>query len=234
MHPDFNIAAEMFIQADLDINGGINLPVIIQWFDFHGLIDLRKYQPQITHDPISGVELIDDHYVIDCRIVLSSSKASLDTTNLWLIWSLDSSFTDSSLLTAGTGEHVFTTEIPDVTEPSSINYYFYARDSLDLFSTDPFDAPQNYYSFYAGPDSLPPPPFNLEITDSIDVIDLTWQEVITGKYVSYNIYKRSENEVDFGIPESTLLSSHTDTTVDLGTRYYYYVTTVFNQCESNP
>ncbi len=66
------------------------------------------------------------------------------------------------------------------------------------------------------------------------MIDLTWQEVITGKYVSYNLYKRSENEVDFGIPESTLLSSHTDTTVDLGTRYYYYVTTVFNQWESNP
>ncbi|MCK4754050.1 MAG: T9SS type A sorting domain-containing protein, partial [Calditrichia bacterium] len=233
MHPDFEMAAQAFIQADLDINGGINLPVISQWFDFHGLIDLREYQPQITHDPISDVELIDDHYVINCRIVPSKSKASLDTTNLWLIWSLDSSFTDSSLLTAGMGEHVFTTEIPDVTEPSPVNYYFYARDSLDLFSTDPFDAPQNYYSFYAGPDSLPPPPLNLEITDSIDVIDLTWQEVITGKYVSYNIFK-SEDGVNFSIADSTPSSSYTDTTVFLGGRYYYYVTTVFNQWESNP
>jgi hypothetical protein len=232
MHPDFEMAARAFIQADLDIYGGINLPVIIQWFDFHGLIDLREYQPQITHDPISDVELIDDHYVINCRIV--HSKASLDTTNLWLIWSLDSSFTDSSLLTADTGEHVFNTEIPGLTEPSSINYYFYARDSLDLFSTDPFDAPQNYYSFYAGPDSLPPPPLNLKITNSIRVIDLTWQEVITGKYVSYNIFRSEENGGNFCIADSTPSSSHTDTTVILGGKYYYYVTTVFNQWESNP
>jgi len=231
LHPDFNTAAEAFIQADLDMNGGINLPVIIHWFDYHGLIDLQVYQPQISHDPVSDIEWIDDHYEISCRIV--PSKASLDTTNLWLIWSLDSSFTDSSQLNAGMGEDVYTTEIPGTDEPTSINYYFSARDSLNLFGTDPSAAPQDYYAFYAGPDSLPPAPSDLEITNSLDVIDLNWQEVVTGKYVFYNIY-RSENGFIFNKEESTPHSSYKDTTVFLGGRYFYYVTTVFNQYESNP
>jgi hypothetical protein len=231
-HPDFNTAAEAFIQADLDINGGVNLPVIIQWFEYHGLIDRQEYQPKISHDTINDVELIDDHYVISCKII-PSEVAPLDSTKLWLYWGLDSSFTDSSLLITGTGEHVFTTEIPGMEEPSSINYYFSAGDSLDLFSTEPLNAPEEYYAFYAGPDSLPPPPINLEITNSINVIELTWQQVIAGKFVSSKIY-RSVNGVDFDSVETTSSGSLTDTTVVLGTRYYYYVTTVFNQWESNP
>jgi hypothetical protein len=114
-----------------------------------------------------------------------------------------------------------------------INYYFYAGDSLNLYSTDPQNAPEEYYSLYAGPDSLPPPPDNLEITSSVNVIDLAWQEVVTGKSISYNIF-RSEDGVNFNLENSTSSSSFTDTTVYLGGRYYYYVTTVFNLWESNP
>jgi hypothetical protein len=73
----------------------------------------------------------------------------------------------------------------------------------------------------------------LEITNSINVIVLTWQQVIAGKFVSSKIY-RSVNGVDFDSVETTSSGSLTDTTVVLGTRYYYYVTTVFNQWESNP
>jgi fibronectin type 3 domain-containing protein len=104
---------------------------------------------------------------------------------------------------------------------------------LDLFSTDPFDAPHEYYSFYAGPDSLPPPPSNIEITNSINLIEFAWEEIITGKYVSYNIY-RSEDGVDFHNTDTTPSSSYSDTTVFSGRMYYYYVTTLFNQWESNP
>jgi len=231
-HPDFNTAAEALIQADLDINGGINLPVIIQWFEYHGLIDRREYQPQISHNPIEDVQSTDDYYIINCKI-LPSNKAQLDSSSLWLFWGLDTSFADSSLLTAGEGEHEFATEIPGVVQPSLINYYFYAGDSLNLYSTDPRNAPEEYYSLYAGPDSLPPPPDNLEITNSINVIELVWQEVVSGKSISYNIYRR-EDGVDYNLVESTTSSSLTDTTVFLGRHYYYYVTTLFSQWESNP
>ena len=231
MHPDFNTAAEAFVQADLDMNGGINLPVILQWFEYYGLIDRREYQPKITHDPLYDIKSVDNHYIITCKIF--PSRAPLDSTNLWLVWSLDTSFTDSSLLLAGAGENEFTAEIPDVTGPASINYYFYARDSLNLFSFDPPNAPVDYYALYTGPDSLLPAPHNLEITNNINMIELSWQQVITGKYVSCNIY-RSEDEEIFDSVNTTTASSFTDTTVFVGTKYYYYVTTVFNQWESNP
>ena len=231
MHPDFKTAAEAFIQADLDMNGGINLPVIIQWFEFHGLIDRREYQPKITHDPFHDVKSVDNRYIITCKIL--PSLAPLDSTNLWLIWSLDTSFSDSSLMLAGADENKFTAEIPDVTGPASINYYFYARDSLNLSSFSPSSAPVDYYALYAGPDSLLPPPYHLEITSNINVIELSWEQVVTGKYVSCNIY-RSENGLDFDSINTTSESSLTDTTVFVGTKYYYYVTTVFNQWESNP
>jgi hypothetical protein len=65
------------------------------------------------------------------------------------------------------------------------------------------------------------------------VIELTWQQVVTGKDVSYNIY-RSEDGLIFNIEESTSSSSVIDTTVFLGGHYYYYVTTVLSQWESNP
>jgi hypothetical protein len=230
-HPDFNTAAEAFIQADIDIYGGVHLPIILQWFEFHGIINPRDYQPQISHDPNSDVELMTDKYAIRCQIV--PSQSGLDTTNLWLIWSLDSSFADSSHLVADTSNSFYSAEIPGVTEPSTINYYFYARDSLDIFSTDPVNAPQDYFSFYAGPDSLPPPPQNIEITDSINVVDLRWQEVITGKYITYHVH-RSEDGINFILIDSTSSRLLTDTTVAIGNRYYYYITTVFNQWESNP
>jgi len=232
-HPDFNSAAEAFIQADLDIYGGIHLSAIIQWFEYHGLIDRHDYQPQIIHNPYDDVESIDDHYTITCNIFPSKTMAPLDSANLWLIWSLDTSFTDSSLMIAGTGENEFTAVIPDVGETTTINYYFYVCDSLNLFSTNPINAPVDYYALYTGPDSLLPPPVNLEITNSISIIELTWQQVVTGKYVFYTIY-RSENGVYFDSIHTTSSSSLTDTTVVLGKRYYYFVTTLFNQWESNP
>jgi hypothetical protein len=229
--PNFKTAAESFIQADIDIYDGVHLPIILHWFEFQGIIDTRDYQPQISHDPYSDVELITDRYDIRCQIVPSMS--GLDTANLWLIWSLDSIFTDSTHLVADTSNNFYSAEIPGVMEPSAINYFFYARDSLNIFSINPVNAPQDYYSFYAGPDSLPPPPQNIEITDSINVVDLRWQEVITGKYIAYNVH-RSEDGINFVLIDSTSSSLLTDTTVAIGNRYYYYITTVFNQWESNP
>jgi Zn-dependent metalloprotease len=230
-HPDFNTAAEAFIQADIDMNGGVNLPVILQWFEFHNIIDRLEYQPHISHDQNSDIEIKPENYQINCQIL--PSQASLDTTNLWLFWSLDSSFLDSSQLRSGIRDSVYIANIPAVSEPSMINYYFYARDSLGIFSTDPIDAPQNFYSFYTGPDSLPPAPSNVNITDSINVVALTWDGIITGKFVSYKIY-RSENGLSFNNIDSTSSSSYTDTTVVIGRRYYYFVKTSFNQWISNP
>jgi hypothetical protein len=229
-HPEFNEAAEEFIQADIDVFGGAHLPVIMQWFEFHGLIDPKDYQPQISHDPATDVQTLSDSYSVRCQIV--PSKSALDTAGLWLIWSLDSVFIDSSQLIADSSNY-FYAEIPGVTEPSAINYYFYARDSLNITSVNPDNAPDDYFSFYAGPDSLPPPPQNIVIIDSINIVDLRWQELITGKYISYHIY-RSEEGGDFFLIDSTSSSAFTDTTVSIGFHYYYYVTTVFNPWESNP
>ena len=106
----------------IDINNGINLPVIFQWFEYHNLINMQDYQPRITHDPVSDVELMADTYQIGCQIF--PSKAVLDTTNLFLIWTIDTAFADSSHLWADSTDDVFRAEIPTVTEPSSIKYYF--------------------------------------------------------------------------------------------------------------
>ena len=230
-HPDFSIAAEAFIQADIDIYGGSHLPVILKWFEYFKILSRNDYEPEITHNPLTDIQITPDTYQISCRII--PSKASLDTSNLWLIWSKDTLFADSTHLLSDTISNIYRAEIPAVKEPTSIKYYFYARDSLDIFSVNPTDAPLDYFSFYAGPDSLPPPPQNIIITDSVNVVNLTWQEIITGKFVSYHIY-RSENIYDFISVDTIATSSFSDTTVNVGHRYYYYITTVFNQFESNP
>ena len=229
--PDFQEAAEAFIQADIDIYAGVHVLIILQWFEFHGLIDRSDYQPKISHDPMTDVNITDDGYEISCQIL--PSKAALDTTEIWLIWSLDSIFSDSSHLRFNISENLYSTTIPAVDEPSTINYYFFARDSLNIISVEPVDAPLEYFSLYVGPDSLPPPPVNIIVTDSISVVELTWQEILTGKYISYHIYK-SENGISFNKIDSITSNTYTDTMVVIGMQYYYYLTTVFNRWESNP
>ena len=229
--PNFRTAAEAIIQADIDIYNGQHLTILLSWFEYFNFIDTQNYQAQISHDPINDLDIRSDIYQIKCQII--PSVAALDTTDLWLIWTTDSIFADSIRLLTDSTEYWYTADIPTVEEPSSIKYYFHARDSLDMTSVLPVEAPLDYFSFYDGPDSLPPPPNNVQITDSIDIVDLSWHEIITGKQVSYNIY-RKENDLEFNKIDSTLSSSYSDTTVAIGNRYFYYVTTVFNKWEGNP
>jgi Zn-dependent metalloprotease len=208
-HPGFEEAAQAFIQADRNINDGINLAVISQWFDHHGLINILEYQPHIVHQPLPDTEDLIGPYTILCQII--PVEAGLDSTNLWLIWGNDSTMVDSLKLQAS-GNNYYTVAIPGVIEPEQVNYYIYAGDSVGLSAASPADAPLRFHSFYAGPDTIPPeilhtPVKDLQIsswpaevsavvTDNIG-IDSVWVEYMIND--SLPAYSFPLTEIDSGL-----------------------------------
>ena len=141
-------AAQAFIQADINLFGGAHLSVIEYWFEQRGY-NIVVPVPQIEHTPLSDTENLAGPYPVTATIT-----ASFPLAEVQLIYGTDGMFTDTLNMTANGND--FSADIPGTGVPTHYNYYIFAADTADLASTHPPNAPTNYHSFFAGPDTVPP------------------------------------------------------------------------------
>jgi Zn-dependent metalloprotease len=153
-NPDFNAAAQAFMQADRLLYDGLHLPVITQWFLYHGFIDSTDIVPIINHVPLADTEDVYGTFRFLAEILAGS--AALDTSQLWLISSRSEVFSDSLHLNASGQPNEYETFISGNGETGIIKYYLSVIDSAGYRVTHPAGAPNNYHTFYVGPDTIPP------------------------------------------------------------------------------
>ena len=152
--PGFEDAARAFIQTDSLLYGGVHTSFIVPWFTHHGLIKLDDYLPVISHQPLTDTEDIYGPYHLSVDIF--PGKAVPDTTNMWVSFWFDDLPVDSVPLQKDSLDNTYFAELPGPGKEANINYYIFVTDSLNSIVLEPMLAPLNYFSFYAGPDTIPP------------------------------------------------------------------------------
>ena len=111
------------------------------------------FGPSITHNPLPNTENLSGPYVVNC--VITPMNAPLVTGATKLFWTRGTSFTDSVLMTNGSGNN-WTANIPGNGSPATYRYYIKTIDTMNRKSTAPGGAPVNYYSFTASADNQNP------------------------------------------------------------------------------
>ncbi|RMF60153.1 MAG: hypothetical protein D6748_04730 [Calditrichaeota bacterium] len=214
-------AAQAFIQADLNLYGGAHLSVIEYWFTQRGY-GVNVPVPHIVHDPLGDTEDVNGPYPVTATIT-----ASFPLTEVLLIYGTDGVFTDT-LTMNGNGD-LYTALIPGNGVPHSYNYYIFAVDSSGLASTHPLNAPTNYHSFFAGPDTLPPvithtplgdqayqrwpATVRAQITDNLGVADAMVEYLVNGGVLSgsFSLSSTGDNQYEGAFDIDTSMVSIGDT-----------------------
>jgi hypothetical protein len=161
--PDLSAAAHAFIKADSLLYNGSHVPVIIEWFQFHGLIDIYDFFPEIVHQPLSDTENTTDPYRIDTEVI--PAQAALDTSNLWVYWGYSENIQDSVKLIPDLGENMYFTTLPVSGSDTTYFYFIEVQDIRGNLSRDPADAPQVLHHFRVGPDRQAPTIIHIPIND---------------------------------------------------------------------
>jgi len=179
--PGLEDAAAAFIQADRNLYGGAHLTTIVEWFDFHGLVDATQFIPQVTHTPLSDTEDIVGPYTVEAEIF--PATAPLDTANLFVYWGLNGAFTDSVLLQSTGVTDQYSADIPGTGIAASVNYYITVIDTANNLVYHPANAPVEYHSFYAGSDTISPIIFHSPLRDQVY---MNWPATVSA-YVTDNL-----------------------------------------------
>ncbi len=112
------------------------------------------FGPNLVHKKLTNTENLTGPYKVGVRI---ESALPLNPNRLKVYWGRNSAgtITDSITLTQATADS-FYANIPGNGTPSHYSYYIYAEDSTGGFSSLPAGAPNNYYTFEANTDLVPP------------------------------------------------------------------------------
>ncbi len=108
--------------------------------------------PAISHTPLGNTELISGNRVVNCTITPAGSGINPSTVQLKYAKNSTSWLTVTMTNTGGTN---WTANLP-LSGMGTYNYYLTATDSMARTATSPSGAPANYYSFYAGTDTIKP------------------------------------------------------------------------------
>jgi hypothetical protein len=118
----------------------------------------------------------------------------------------------------------------DISVGDKVIYRIFARDSSEIGNLTAYPI-NDFHSFTIY--QIPPPPTNVQILENEKIIQLGWEQAGNKINIFHNIY-RSETGSNFSFLDSTASVVYSDTNVFLGNIYYYYVTTVEDQWESEP
>ncbi len=146
--------AEAVIQADRNLNGGANVPVLVYWFGQRGFINPNEYIPSITHTPRGDSENPFGPFNVTALIYAGGS--ALDTNSIKVFWTRGTSFTDSISMTRTANSNEWTANIPGNGSSATYKYYIYAKDITGGYTTHPVNAPANFHSFFVGDDLTKP------------------------------------------------------------------------------
>ncbi|MBN2543607.1 S8 family serine peptidase [bacterium] len=189
--------------------------------------------PMIYYEQTDTSVEISEPYDVKCRILPVSFP--LDIARQFVIWSTDSLFStsDTSFLLPFTVDSL---SCP-VTSPSEITtVYFYLQswDSEDLHTNYPSDAPEHFFTFSVGSDTIPPlieltdKPYKrtMNLTGSYYVkarITDNWLLDTSSVALTWTKNRGPEHEIPFEYLESEQFVFLINTTVDIGDIFEFYI-----------
>lgn len=203
----FADAAQAVIQADEDLYGGAHVTVLIDRFGERGFVEPSEYGPILTHEPIEATEELGGDVAIEVKAV--GTSAAVDSV---LVFYGDANSGFDRLVLTAQGNDIFAGNMPLPSEPGEVHYYLEALDVEGRRRRLPIGAPNETFSFTAGPDAVPPviaheAPLNVsvvgwpmdvyaEVSDNIGV-DTVWVE-----YVIRSASGATKNEGTFGLEKT--------------------------------
>ncbi len=144
-------AAEVLIQADLDLYDGEHVGVLVERLAARGFVDPAAFGPVVAHEPLPYIEQAGA--VIAVTVHVTSFEASV--TRVAFVYSVNGAAYEELDLApeGGTRYGAVLTLPPEATE---IAYYIEATDSGGLRSRLPAGAPSETFAFGVGTDVEPP------------------------------------------------------------------------------
>lgn len=107
--------------------------------------------PKIEHDALQDTEDLDGPYTVDAEV---SSFYNLIAGSPSLYYRIDGGTWQTIAMTETAGD-IYTAEIPGTGNETNYDYYIEAENSIASV-TMPSNAPDEYFSFFAGMDNIPP------------------------------------------------------------------------------
>ncbi len=151
---NYNDISMAIVMADLSLNGGAHVNAIIQALDRWGLLDPNALLPTMVHQPLHDTEDPSGPYPVTVEIV--PNFAPLLTDSILLHYSTDTTFSTVVPMLPTGQSNQYQAEIPSQGTNVNIQYYISVKDSSGLLATLPAGAPQNFYNFFVGPDTIAP------------------------------------------------------------------------------
>lgn len=120
-----------------------------------GILDAYQavfyFAPKITHIPLSDTTDLYGPYEIVAEI---ESLLPLDSSQIKIVYGNDTHFGNEKIMNPTGSLNEFYAQIQGTGAVTEYFYYIEATNDQQISSTLPFEAPQAYFRFYAGPDTV--------------------------------------------------------------------------------
>jgi len=125
---------------------------------------LSDFGPAISHTPLDDTEDLTGPYQVD--LVVSEGSSPLVAESLFVYYGLNGDLSNRVSLVPIANGGPYRGEIPGSGTIADVTYYISISDSLDFSAVSPANAPAEYYSFYTGPDTIPPSVSHLPVAEA--------------------------------------------------------------------
>jgi hypothetical protein len=141
------------------------------WGIVNALAAINYFRVEIIHTPLSDTEDPNRPNIVEAELY---AENGIDENNLFVIYSFDAfaSADSVALVYSGSG-NTYTATLPTISS-GTISYYIKAANSGGQFSYLPLNAPEEYFSFTVGPDTVPPTVSHTPIT-VVSLYQFPWQ-----------------------------------------------------------
>ena len=154
-------AAVALVQADIDINDGANVPMLVDVLSRRGLVDPATFAPIGAHEPLTWIEDAGARVPVEVEAVGVASAIE----NVYLVYNrVNSTVLDTlelSLRSGNTYEGVFT--VPDT--EGEVTYFIAIEDAAGRTTFLPQIGDGSSYQFVIGPDNEAPTIAHIEIPE---------------------------------------------------------------------
>jgi hypothetical protein len=185
--------------------------------------------PHILHSPLKDLQITSWPGEVSAIV---TDNIGIDS--VWVEYLINDSLHAYSFplteIDSGLYSGPFFSDSGNIMADDTVFYRVLARDSSSKFNESKHPA-SGFHSFTVY--ERPRAPANLQIINHIGNITLAWELVEENDSLFYNIYK-SDSDSNFVLIDSTTADTYTDTSVILGSRYFYYLTTLSSLWESDP
>ena len=172
------------------------------------------FNSKFTHAPLNDVEDLVGPYMVVATI---ESRLPLDSSEIKLFYGIDTTFgTDVVMLPTG-NVNEFSAQINGTGSTAEYFYYIQTMNDQQITSKLPYNAPFEYYSFFASPDSTTsilthdepvpkiftlsqnyPNPFNPQTTIKYSIPNKANVELVIHNILGQQIYQKNIGKMDAG------------------------------------